>query len=174
MMLTIRASLKWPDTVRLGAIVLSLILLPCGARGNVAEGVHGMVATVQPQATEAGVAILNDGGNAVDAAIAAALTLGVVDGLNSGIGGCFMLVRPADGGILALDGRETTGPGPRRICSCATGRRIPTSHKPGRGGGAKVTVVCRLCGVLRFLYMYKFPVIFSPSMAKVCLTAGDG
>jgi gamma-glutamyltranspeptidase len=162
MMLTIRASLKWPDTVRLGAIVLSLILLPCGARGNVAEGVHGMVATVQPQATEAGVAILNDGGNAVDAAIAAALTLGVVDGLNSGIGGCFMLVRPADGGILALDGRETTGPGPRRICSCATGRRIPTSHKPGRGGGAKVTVVCRLCGVLRFLYMYKFPVIFSP------------
>ena len=63
-----------------------------------------------PLATDAGVAVLKDGGNAVDAAIATALTLGVVDGHNSGIGGgCFMLVRLADGRTFALDGREMAG-----------------------------------------------------------------
>lgn len=47
------------------------------------------------------------GGNAVDAAIATALTLGVVDGHNSGIGGgCFIVVRSAKGEIECIDGRE--------------------------------------------------------------------
>jgi gamma-glutamyltranspeptidase/glutathione hydrolase len=51
---------------------------------------------------------MKKGGNAVDAAVAAALTLGVVNGFNSGIGGgCFILIRTADGQILAIDGRET-------------------------------------------------------------------
>src|SRR5262249_54801437 len=72
-----------------------------------AEAKHGMVATVNPLATDAAVAVLKDGGNAVDAAAAAALTLGVVDGFNSGIGGgCFMLIRTADGRLIAIDGRE--------------------------------------------------------------------
>jgi gamma-glutamyltranspeptidase/glutathione hydrolase len=66
-----------------------------------------MVVTVHPLATDAAVKVLDDGGNAIDAAVAAALTLGVVDGHNSGIGGgCFMLIRLADGRIIALDGRE--------------------------------------------------------------------
>lgn len=68
---------------------------------------RGAVATVQPLATEAAMGVYRRGGNAVDAAIAAALTLGVVDGHNSGIGGgCFVLVRWADGRVEALDGRE--------------------------------------------------------------------
>ena len=80
------------------------------ARADVSEARHGMVASVHPIATDAGVAILKSGGNAVDAAIATALTLGVVDGHNSGIGGgCFMLVRLADGRTFALDGREMAG-----------------------------------------------------------------
>ncbi|MFM2095742.1 MAG: Gamma-glutamyltranspeptidase precursor [Planctomycetota bacterium] len=74
----------------------------------VATSPHNMVATVHPLATDAAVRVLQDGGNAVDAAVAAALTLGVVDGHNSGIGGgCFILVRAADGRIVAIDGRET-------------------------------------------------------------------
>lgn len=65
------------------------------------------VATVQPRATEAAIQVLEEGGNAVDAAVAAALALGVVDGHNSGIGGgCFAIVHWADGSIEALDGRE--------------------------------------------------------------------
>ena len=68
----------------------------------------GAVATVHPLATDAAMDALREGGNAVDAAVAAMLTLGVVDGFNSGIGGgCFMLVRRADGRAFAIDGRET-------------------------------------------------------------------
>ncbi len=65
------------------------------------------VATVNPYATRIAMDVAARGGNAIDAALAAAFTLGVVDGHNSGIGGgCFVLVRLADGRILAIDGRE--------------------------------------------------------------------
>jgi gamma-glutamyltranspeptidase/glutathione hydrolase len=75
---------------------------------NAAMSKTGMVASVHPLATQAGVAALQRGGNAVDAAIAVGLTLGVVDGKNSGIGGgCFILIRRADGKLVAIDGRET-------------------------------------------------------------------
>ncbi len=67
----------------------------------------GAIATVHPLASQAGSAAFARGGNAIDAAVAAALTLGVVDTHNSGIGGgCFMLIRTADGAMLAIDGRE--------------------------------------------------------------------
>ncbi len=76
----------------------------CAAR---AEARHGMVSSVHPVATEAGLRVLKAGGNAIDATVAVALTLGVVDGDNSGIGGgCFMLIRRADGSLVAIDGRE--------------------------------------------------------------------
>jgi len=69
---------------------------------------HGMVASVHPLATEAGLNILKSGGNAIDAAVAVGFTLGVVDADNSGIGGgCFMLIRLANGRFVAIDGRET-------------------------------------------------------------------
>jgi gamma-glutamyltranspeptidase/glutathione hydrolase len=69
---------------------------------------RGMVASVHPLATEAGLNALKSGGNAIDAAVAVGLTLGVVDGHNSGIGGgCFMLIRLANGKLVAIDGRET-------------------------------------------------------------------
>ncbi len=66
-----------------------------------------VVATVQPLGTDAGLQAFERGGNAVDTAIAAALTLGVVDSPNSGLGGgCFILIRQPDGSLLAIDGRE--------------------------------------------------------------------
>lgn len=72
-----------------------------------AKARNGMVATVNPLATDIGVQVMRRGGNAVDAAIAACLALGVVDNFNSGLGGgCFILIRTADGKILAIDGRE--------------------------------------------------------------------
>ncbi len=71
------------------------------------ENGYGAVATVNPIATKAALNAYKKGGNAVDAAIAAALTLGVVDTHNSGIGGgCFVLIRWANGHIEAVDGRE--------------------------------------------------------------------
>ncbi|MFH1012019.1 MAG: gamma-glutamyltransferase, partial [bacterium] len=52
--------------------------------------------------------VLKDGGNAVDAAVATALALGVTEGYSSGLGGgCFILIRMANGEMAAIDGRET-------------------------------------------------------------------
>ncbi len=87
------------------AALVSALLLGCGAAA--AGGTGGVVATVHPLATRAGLDALEAGGNAIDAAVAAGLTLGVVDGHNSGIGGgCFLLIRAADGTLCCIDGRE--------------------------------------------------------------------
>lgn len=68
---------------------------------------QGAVATVHPLATQAAINTLQNGGNAIDAAVTAAFTLGVVDSHNSGIGGgSFVLVRWANGTVEAIDGRE--------------------------------------------------------------------
>ncbi len=68
----------------------------------------GMVASPQADATRAGVAMLEAGGNAVDAAVATAFALSVTDAHHSGIGGGgFLLIRTADGRTVALDARET-------------------------------------------------------------------
>src|ERR1039457_2151673 len=88
------------------AILIALLSITT-AGAAIADATHGMVASVHPTATEAGLRVLKQGGNAVDAAVAVALTLGVVDGDNSGIGGgCFILIRRADGSLVAIDGRE--------------------------------------------------------------------
>ncbi len=91
----------------LALFLLALFLLASAPRADVARGRNGMVASVEPLATRAGINALKSGGNAIDAAVAVALTLGVTDGYHAGIGGgCFMLIRRANGEIIALDGRE--------------------------------------------------------------------
>src|SRR4051794_15844270 len=72
-----------------------------------ASGSGGAAASVDSVATSAAIDPLRHGGNAVDAAVAAAAVLGVTEPFSCGIGGGgFMLIRTPDGRITTIDGRE--------------------------------------------------------------------
>src|SRR5260221_3551752 len=89
-------------------MLLALFAAP-GVNGASVTGEHGIVATVHPLATEAAIQAMKQGGNAIDAAVAAALTLGTVDGHNSGLGGrCFIVIPLAHGSVADIDGWENS------------------------------------------------------------------
>ena len=113
-------------------LVAFAIFCPSVSRAQSARGEHGAVATVSALASQAGVDAMKKGGNAVDAAVAAALTLGVVNGYNSGIGGgCFILIRTAQGQILAIDGRETAPAAATRDMFIRNGKADPSLSTVG-------------------------------------------
>ena len=115
------------------AIVASLLLSIATLNAAItATGSKAAAVAVHPLATEAALEAMRRGGNAVDAAIAAGLTLGVVDGHNSGVGGgCFMLVRAPDGTITALDGRECAPAAATRDMFLRNGRAEPALSQTG-------------------------------------------
>lgn len=108
------------------------VLLAWLVLGDAWGGDLGAVATGHPVATRAAVEVLQSGGNAIDAAVAAALTLGVVDGHNSGIGGgCFVVAHLAGGRLVALDGRETAPAGATREMFVRDGEVMPEASLTG-------------------------------------------
>ena len=112
----------------LRCLLLLLLALPLGQ----AAEKTGAVVTVHPLATKAAEYAFIQGGNAVDASVAAALTLGVVDGFNSGIGGgCFMLIRKPDGTFVAIDGRETAPQKASRDMFLHDGKADPDLSRTG-------------------------------------------
>jgi gamma-glutamyltranspeptidase/glutathione hydrolase len=74
-----------------------------GSRRSTVYGQRGVVATSQPLASQAGISVLEDGGNAFDAAVATAAALNVVEPTSTGLGGdVFALYRTADGEVGAM------------------------------------------------------------------------
>ncbi|MET3811864.1 gamma-glutamyltransferase [Arthrobacter sp. UYEF3] len=74
-----------------------------------ASGYGGAVSSVDPEASAAAIEVLRKGGNAADAAVAAAATLGVTEPYSAGIGGggYFVYYDAETGKVGTIDGRET-------------------------------------------------------------------
>src|SRR5665648_1296497 len=85
---------------------------PYAARRMTAYAKNGMVATSQPLAAEAGLAVLRKGGNAIDAAIATAACLTVVEPTSNGIGGDAFALIWTKGQLFGLN---ASGPAPQLL-----------------------------------------------------------
>ena len=86
---------------------MALVLAVCVPAARAEEFRNGVVVAVSAPATDAGVEILKDGGNAVDAAVATALALAVTHPAAGNIGGGgFMMIRPPNGEPTVIDYRE--------------------------------------------------------------------
>lgn len=156
-----------------------------GVRGDRSEGwlqqsrspviaSHGMVTTSQPLAAQAGLQILRQGGNAIDAAVATAAVLNVTEPMNVGMAGdLFAIVYTArDHAVHVLDasGRAPTGATIAHMNALGYAAD-PKNWGPGsgmpRGGILAVTVPGSVWGWDEVLQRYgtmKFPQVLAPAI----------
>jgi gamma-glutamyltranspeptidase/glutathione hydrolase len=114
----------------------------------IARGDRGMVASDHALASQAGLAMLRAGGNAVDAAIATSLALAVVRPESTGLGGGgFMIVRWADGECVALDYRERAPSAAAYDMFTQARAAHPERAPPSRYGPLAVAVPGQLAGL---------------------------
>lgn len=125
---------------------------------------RNMVATSVPLATQAGVVALQAGGNAVDAALSAAITLTVVEPNSNGVGGD-AFAQVWDGAELA--GLNASGRAPRAWTLDYFSKRYPQRIRPPRLGWDSVTVPGAVSGWVALSRRYgrlPFAQLFEPAI----------
>ena len=131
------------------AVLMALVAaFPAGAQVQdppktpTAVGYGGSAATIDPLATQAAIDTLNRGGNAVDAAVAAAGVLGVVEPFSCGIGGGgFMVIYDAKHRrVDTIDSRETAPQGLTEDAFAKWNPSVPAQFEEARAGGLSVGV----------------------------------
>jgi len=121
----------------------------------------GIVCTAHYRATEAGVCVMSAGGNAVDAAVAASLALGVVEPAASGLGGMAMMLVH-----LAQDERTFMLEGPCRAPAAASPEAvIQCNRKLGYGAVAVPTYPAVIDQALRFYGTMSLDAVAKPAIA---------
>ncbi len=113
-----------------------------------ASGQHGMVASHSPQASQAGVEILRQGGNAVDAASATSFALAVTRPYSAGLGGggFFMIWMAESREVFVLDYRETAPGASTRDMFVKARAARPDAAPPSQFGGLAVAVPGHVAG----------------------------
>jgi len=130
-------------SIAVDALLAALLALPAYALTPVAAR-HGMVASSEPLASQAGVEILQAGGNAVDAAVAVGFAMAVTFPQAGNLGGGgFMLIRMANGDAIVIDYREQApAAATRGMYQDAQGNLLPGASTIGaRAAGVPGTVM---------------------------------
>lgn len=114
-------TLFYPAILSFCHLGIALFTLPLCAQeygtnaGKLIHSEHGMVVSASPEASAVGAAVLRAGGNAMDAAVATGFALAVTYPSAGNIGGgCYIIIRMADGREAAIDARETAPAAARR------------------------------------------------------------
>jgi gamma-glutamyltranspeptidase / glutathione hydrolase len=131
-----------------------------------AVGTHGMVVSESEPAANAGLEILKRGGNAVDAAVATALAVGVTNPASCGIGGGgFMLIYIAkDRAFYALDYRETAPLKAHPDMFMRDGKPVPEMAQNGVLAVAVPGEIAGIDAALRRLGTMKFSQVAAPAI----------
>jgi gamma-glutamyltranspeptidase/glutathione hydrolase len=126
----------------------------------------GLVVADSELASEAGMAILKRGGNAVDAAIATAFALSVVDQASSGLGGGGLMViyRAKDRKSFALDFRESAPQASKRELYMKEGKPVPSLSLTGALAVAVPGEVAGLVEARRRFGTLPLPVLAAPAI----------
>ena len=117
---------RWLGLLCCGFILTATTGTP-GVKVDPVTALHGMVVAGHPEASALGVEVLKSGGNAMDAAVAVSLALGVAEPYGSGLGGKLMLLYhdAATGHTHAVDGMDAAG----HSLDASAYRRLPIARR---------------------------------------------